>query len=125
MLRPEHKDVIRVTFLNNLEMLMIKKNINRSELARGLGMSTSAVNSWWNRSCENISLQTLIKISNYFDITLEELVNGTASEVFIFDTNEFKTYELYAIYNFAQFLKDNRGDLAKVFTLPDSERYKK
>lgn len=111
-----------MTFLNNLEALMIRKNINRSELARGLGMSTSTVNSWWNRSCENISLQTLIKISNYFGITLEELVNGTSSEVFIFDTNEFKNYELYAIYNFAQFLKDNRGDMAKVFTMPEFER---
>lgn len=109
-----------MSFLKNLEALMLKRNINRSELARGMGVSASTVNSWWNRSCENISLQTLIKISNYFGITLEELVNGTASEVFIFDTNEFKNYELYAIYNFAQFLKDNRGELAKVFTLPDT-----
>ena len=110
-----------MSFLKNLEALMLKKNINRSELARGVGISASTVNSWWNRSCENISLQTLIKISNYFGITLEELVNGTASEGFVFDTNEFKNYELYAIYNFAQFLKYNRGDLAKVFTVPDTK----
>ena len=53
-------------FLKNLERLMYSQNMNRSDLARACGLSTSTVNSWWNRGCENISLQTLLKLSRCF-----------------------------------------------------------
>ena len=92
-------------FLNNLEMLMSKHNMNRSELARACGLSTSTVNSWWNRGYENVSLQTLIKLSNCFDCTLEEIVNGTPECVFCYSSSEFSNDELKLIYQYSLFLK--------------------
>lgn len=43
-------------FLNNLEKKMNEKNLNKSQLAKGMGVAPSTVNSWFNRSAENITL---------------------------------------------------------------------
>ena len=47
-------------FLQNLERLMASYNMNRGELARAYGLSTSTVNSWWDIGCDNIILQTIL-----------------------------------------------------------------
>ena len=95
-------------FLKNLERLMSSYNMNRSELARACGLSTSTVNSWWNRGCENVSLQTLLKLSASFNCSLEELVHGTPDEMFVFTSNEFTKEELELIQLYAVFLKTLR-----------------
>lgn len=97
-----------MNFLKNLENLMIEKNINRSELARACGLSTSTVNSWWNRSCENISLQTLLKLSQYFNVSLEALVNSPPAKVYVYNDTEFTEEELQQIDKFANFVKSQR-----------------
>lgn len=96
-------------FLKNLERLMNSYNMNRSELARACGLSTSTVNSWWNRSCENISLQTLIKLTNCFNCSLEELVHGIPTHSFTYSSNEFSIEELELIRVYASFLKSMRS----------------
>lgn len=65
-----------MAFTDNLQALMSAKGISRRRLAKECGISPSAVNSWFNRSAENISLQTLKKLSDYFGISIEELVHG-------------------------------------------------
>lgn len=63
-------------FLENLEVLLFTHHMTRSDLARAINLSPSTINSWFNRSCENVSLKSLVAISEYFNITLDELVNG-------------------------------------------------
>ena len=41
-------------FLNNLEKKMNEKNLNKSQLARGMGVAPSTVNSWFNRSIDSL-----------------------------------------------------------------------
>lgn len=64
-------------FLENLSDLLYANKMSRSELARAINVAPSTVNSWFNRSCENVSLKTLVDIAKYFNISLDELVNGT------------------------------------------------
>ena len=98
-------------FLHNLEKLMAEKNMNKSDLARACGLSTSTVNSWWNRSCENISLPTIMKIARYFNVTIEELVNAPAEKEIVFSSREYTLDELFAIQHFARFLRSKRKDV--------------
>lgn len=63
-------------FLKNLSELLYVNKMSRSDLARALGIAPSTVNSWFNRSCENVSLKTLVEIASYFKITLDDLVSG-------------------------------------------------
>ena len=102
-----------MNLLNNLTYLMKKKNINRSELAKEIGIAPSTINSWYNRSCENISLQTLLKLSNYFNISIEELVHGNHQTI-VFTEKDYTKHELNAIINFSIFLKDSRPDRLEI-----------
>ena len=95
-------------FLKNLERLMNLYNLNRSELARACGLSTSTVNSWWNRGFENIGLQTLLKLSAFFNCSLEELVHGKPEYVFTYSPDEYTKEELELIFLYASFLKSLR-----------------
>ena len=65
-----------MAFTDNLQALMIAKGISRRKLAKECGVSPSAVNSWFNRSAESISLPTLKKLSECFGASIEELVYG-------------------------------------------------
>lgn len=99
-----------MNFLSNLEQLMATYNMNRSDVARACGLSTSTVNSWWNRGCENISMQTLLKLAKCFNVTLEELVNKKREpkHVVVYTSNEYTNQELQLIDLYANFLKSIR-----------------
>ena len=98
-----------MNLLDNLTKLMEEKNINRTELAREIGIAPSTVNSWYNRSCENISLKTLLKLSEFFNKSIEEIVHGETNKI-IFTETKFTKNELRIINNFSEFLIDNRID---------------
>ena len=95
-------------FLNNLERLMASYNMNRSDVAKACGISYSAVSSWWNRGWENVSLQSLLKLSKCFNCTIEALVHGEPKSVLKYDTNEFTESELNLIRIYANYLKSLR-----------------
>lgn len=104
-----------MNLISNLTSLMNEKNINRTELAKEIGVAPSTINSWYNRSCENISLQTLLKLSKFFNISIEELVHGTYKSV-TFTEKDFSKSELKAILNFSKFIKTTRLELADELT---------
>ena len=94
-----------MAFTDNLQSLMSAKGISRRKLAKECGISPSAVNSWFNRSAENISLPTLKKLSEYFGVSIEELVYGKLQRREItFSSNTYTDAELDQIKQFAHFL---------------------
>lgn len=97
-------------FIDNLRALMCAKGVSRRKLAQDCGLSPSAVNSWFNRSAENISLPTLVKLSEYFGITIEELIHGTPQREITFSNRVYTDDELAEIQLFAQFLLHRRKD---------------
>lgn len=94
-------------FLNNLELLLKKNNMKKSELAKKIGISQPTINAWYTKGYENVSLTTLIKISKLFKISLEELINGEIKTIY-FSSDEYSLEELDAIINFSTFLKSTR-----------------
>ena len=100
-----------MAFTDNLQSLMSAKGISRRKLAKECGISPSAVNSWFNRSAENISLPTLKKLSEYFGVSIEELVYGSETRREItFSTPNYTNEELEQIAQYAMFLKQQRKD---------------
>ena len=65
-----------MNILENLDMLLNEQNLSKRKFAFEIGVSPSTVHSWYQRNFENISLGYLIKISDYFKITIDELVYG-------------------------------------------------
>lgn len=101
-----------MNLLQNLTELMNEKNMNRTELAKEIGIAPSTINSWYNRSCDNISLQTLLKLSKYFNITMEELVHGQYNSI-VFSAKDYSNIELKAIKNFSDYIKNVKEELEK------------
>ena len=98
-----------MAFTDNLQALMSAKGISRRKLAKECGISPSAVNSWFNRSAENISLPTLKKLSEYFVVSIEELVYGKRQRrEKTFSSNTYTDAELDQIKQFAHFLIGQR-----------------
>lgn len=99
-----------MAFTDNLRALMCAKGVSRRKMAADCGISPSAVNSWFNRSAENISLPTLVKLSEYFGVTIEELVYGTPQREITFSNRVYTDSELEQIQQYAQFLLQQRKD---------------
>ena len=62
-----------MSFENNLRKLRLNKSITQTELAQKLHLSRTAISNYENGKVQP-SLDTLIKISEIFEITIDELM---------------------------------------------------
>ena len=98
-----------MNFLHNLENLMENKKINRSELAKAIGIAPSTINAWYTKDFKGITLKNLSKLASYFDVSMEALVYGEKPSL-TFTLENFSEAELKAIYKYSEFIKENRSD---------------
>lgn len=98
-----------MNFLDNLNSLLDFYKMTKSDLSRAIGITPATINAWYNGKCDNISLSTVMKIAKYFNITMEELVNGNLKSI-TFSLGDFSIAELHAIIKFSEFLKDLRKE---------------
>lgn len=96
-----------MNFLENLERLLQLHDMKKSELARKIGVAPSTIRSWYTNGCGGVALKTLLKISQLFNVSLEELVNGDPHAL-QFSPGQYTESELKAIRNFSDYLKSNR-----------------
>ncbi|MBR2159993.1 MAG: helix-turn-helix transcriptional regulator [Clostridia bacterium] len=96
-----------MVFLENLDFLLKAHNMKRADLARAIHVAPSTINSWYARGTDKIKLQVLIDISNYFNVSLEYLINGNkCSEKIIKD--DYTDEEIKLINDFCNMLKERR-----------------
>lgn len=98
-----------MNFLDNLENLMENKKINRSELAKAIGIAPSTINAWYTKDYKGITLKNLSKLASFFDVSMEALVYGEKPSL-TFTLENFSEAELKAIYKYSEFIKENRSD---------------
>lgn len=96
-----------MNFLKNLNALLESQNISRAELARRLNIAPSTINSWYSKGCDNISLRFIVKIANYFNVTIDDLVNGTIT----IEKNDDVDMEI--ILSFCRYYKTQQEKLKK------------
>ena len=97
-----------MNFLCNLEFLMDRNKINRSELAKAIGIAPSTINAWYSKDYKGITLKNLSKLASFFDVSMEALVYGDQSSL-TFTLENYTEAELQAIYNFSQYIKEQRS----------------
>lgn len=95
-------------FLENLDFLLKSHNMKRAELARAIHVAPSTINSWFARDTDKVKISALSSIAEYFNVSLEWLINGDNDNKYNFNTNDFTKEELELISNFAQMLKGRR-----------------
>lgn len=63
-------------FLETLDNLMKKKDINKHTLAKESGVPYTTIVGFYKKGYDNIKLSTLNKLSDYFGVSLDYLVKG-------------------------------------------------
>ena len=96
-----------MNFLDNLENLMNENKINRSELAKAIGIAPSTINAWYTKDFKGITLKNLSKLASYFDVSMEALVYGEKPSL-TFTLDNYSEAELKAIHQYSEFIKGNR-----------------
>lgn len=96
-----------MNFLNNLDYLLITNKMSRAELARKIGIAPSTINAWYTKDYKGITLKNLVKLSNCFDVTIEDLVNGDIRSL-NFTSENYSDSELKAIKDFSNYIKRSR-----------------
>lgn len=106
-------------FLVNLDNLIESQGISKNEFAKKIGIAPSTISSWYNKGYENISLKTLIKLSEYFDISIDELIFGNSKSESK-ELNDCYKEDLYAINEISKLLKNYKKRLKYRFS-PDED----
>lgn len=106
-------------FLVNLDRLIESQGMSKNEFSKKVGIAPSTISSWYNKGYENISLKTLIKLSNYFNISLDELIFGK-SKLDNGEINDYYKEDLYAINEISKLLKNYKKRLKYRFS-PDED----
>lgn len=106
-------------FLVNLDKLIESQGISKNEFSKKVGIAPSTISSWYNKGYENISLKTLIKLSEYFDISLDELIFGN-SKSNSKELNDCHNEDMYAINEIRKLLNNYKKRLKYRFS-PDED----
>lgn len=88
--------------LKNLDYLLRVNNLTRAKLSRELHIAPSTINTWFNKGCDNISLRFLIKLSEYFGISIDDLVNRDLEK----DSSEIDVRLVQTICRMIRVIKD-------------------
>ncbi len=112
-----------MSLLTKLNELMEEKGINKAQLSRDTGIPYTTISSLYHKGYENIRLSTLQKLADYFDCSLDYLVDNEVQANWSFndatkyleshadtiaahfDGEEFTEEQLEKIKAFAAFIK--------------------
>lgn len=69
-----------MTFLDKLDTLMSEKGINKSVLSKESGIPYTTIDGIYKKGYENIKLSTIKKISKYFNVSIDYLMEETSQK---------------------------------------------
>lgn len=68
-------------FTEILDDLMQKKGVNKSKLSKESGIPYTTIDGWYKKGCDDIRLSTLKKLSIYFGVSLDYLMEAEKAPV--------------------------------------------
>lgn len=84
-----------MNFIDKLNMLMENRGLKRSDLSRGSGLSYTTIDGLYKKGFDNMKLQTLKAIADYFEVSIDYLVNDDFIEVEGADSEEQRLLAKY------------------------------
>ena len=101
-------------FTNKLDFLMKQRGITKAALSKEANIPYTTIDSFYKKGTDNVKLSTLLKLSTYFNCTIDYLVKdekkgNTELIVEMFSQDNFTQQELEKICDFASFIKSKRN----------------
>lgn len=69
-----------MTFLERLDFLLEDHDLNKNQLANATGIPVSTIYGWYKKGYNSITLPSLLKLSEFFNCSMEYLVNGNPAD---------------------------------------------
>lgn len=69
-----------MNMLEKLEQLMIERDLTKADVSRGSGLPYTTVDGLFKKGVENARLTTLKKLSSFFNVSMEYLMNDEITE---------------------------------------------
>ena len=105
--------------IKNLRTLRKKKGISQQALAVVIGISQQSVNKYENHDVEP-DISTLIKIADYFDVTIDYLVGREEDNYAVYDAKE-SGIDISEKYN--SLTKKEKDCIDMIFDVFDNPEY--
>lgn len=70
-----------MNFTERLDYLLKKNNLNKHKLSVLCTIPYSTIDGWYKKGCENIRLETLRKLSNFFNVSISYWINDDVPEI--------------------------------------------
>ena len=97
---------------DKLDELMKIKDISKSELSKASGIPYTTIDGFYKKGCDNVKLSTLKKLAEYFNITLDELLEiENKKEPAEFEPSELSEDEKIVMYLFQKVPAERRQAL--------------
>lgn len=77
-----------MTFLEKLDLLMKKNNLNKKRLSDQSGIPYSTIDGFYKQSYNNIKLSTFRKLCDYFCITMDCMARDDVDEIEYYNPNK-------------------------------------
>ena len=78
-----------LTLTDKLDILMEERNMNRKELAEASGIPYTTIINFYQKGCDNIKRSTLLRLANFFGVSLGYLADDSIEDV-IYNNPETK-----------------------------------
>lgn len=70
-----------MNFLDKLDMLMAKNNLNKKSLANDSGIAYTTIVNWYKRGYDNMTISILKKLCDYFGVTMDSMARNEVKEI--------------------------------------------
>lgn len=81
-----------------LSNLMLNRGINKSQLAKGSKIPYTTIDGIFKKGAHNIKLGTLIKLADYFNVSIDYLIGRTDTEFSPAEMSDIKMFEEFIKY---------------------------
>lgn len=86
-------------FLEKLNTLMIKNNLNKSTLSKACGIPYTTIDGWYKKGYEGLKLTTLRRLSAFFGTSLDFWANDQPLEALLLDDEVGRLARHYRMLN--------------------------
>lgn len=88
-----------MTIEEHLENIMQTKGITKAQLSKGANIPYTTIDGMLKRGCHNIKLSTLIKLADFFGLSIDYLVGRSSeSEYTLDELMELETFKQYLLF---------------------------
>lgn len=87
-----------MTTEERIDQLMLDRGINKSQLSKGANIPYTTIDGIFKKGAHNIKLSTLLKLADYFHVTLDYLVGRSDNDFTPTELEQIEKYKAFLLY---------------------------